>query len=67
MCMVFSLHVCLCPTYMRCLWKPEKGFRLLGSRATHGYEYWKSNLGPLEEQLNHLTTEPSFQSWKHFF
>lgn len=68
MCMVFILHVCLCPTYMQCLWRTEKGFRFLEStRVTHGSECWKSNLGPLEEQLNLLTTESSFQSWKQFF
>jgi hypothetical protein len=52
---LFCLHVCLC-----------EGVGSSGTGIIDSYElpcrYWESNLGPLEEQPELLTTEPSLQS-----
>lgn len=62
-------HVCLCATYMQCLQRPEKGFRVPGTEITNGCESscgcQEPNPGPLEElavspKHSHLSPQPEF-------
>lgn len=54
---VFSLHVCLCASCLRCLQRLEETLRFPGTGVA-GPWCWELNLCPLEEQQMSLTTEP---------
>lgn len=55
---VFSLHVCLCATCMKCLQSLEETLRSPGTGVTGPCGCWEINLCPLEQQQMSLTTEP---------
>lgn len=62
---VFGLFVCLCSTYVQCLWEPEEGARYPGTGLTDGCERpcesWESNFALMQEQPLFLSAEPTLQ------
>lgn len=61
----FWTYICVpCVSFS---WRPKDGVRSSRTRVTPGYELWcrclELNLGPLEEKLRFLNTEPSFLPW----
>lgn len=64
MCLCLSGHIFALSEYMY-LWKLEEVIRSPEAKVIDRYRCWDPNLGPLQEHLVLLTTEPSFQTQRY--
>lgn len=55
-CELLYVYVCMCTVCIRCIYGSQKSVLAEQTVVSHPLWYWELDLGPLHEQLSHLSS-----------